>query len=186
MYARLNILTKPMQVYNVNECGVNVTSHKGRVVSELGRRNVHRVTASEKGKNHTIIVCGSASGQEIPPMIIFPHVRIPQEFETDSPPGSLLAAQKKGWVISELYLGWFNFFLSQIPQLRLILLIQDGHSSHITVDLIQLAEENDIHIMCLPSHTTHVLQPLDVGVFSSFNHHVGKALNALVRCANHC
>ena len=183
IYARLNILTKPMQVYNVDECGVNVTLHKGRVVSELGRRNVHRVTASEKGKNHTIIVCGSASGQAIPPMIIFPRVRVPQEFEADSPPGSLLAAQKKGWVTSELYLRWFKFFLSQIPPLRPILLIQDGHSnsSHITVDLIQLAKENDIHIMCLPSHTTHVLQPLDVGVFSSFKHHAGKALNALVR-----
>ena len=108
------------------------------------------------------------------------------KFEADSPPGSLLAAQKKGWVTSELYLGWFNFFLSQIPQLRPILVIQDGHSSHITVDLIQLAKENDIHIMYLPSHTTHVLQPLDVGVFSSFKHHVGKALNALVRCTNHC
>ena len=46
MYARLNILTKPMQVYNVDECGVNVTLHNGQVVSELGRRNVHRVTAS--------------------------------------------------------------------------------------------------------------------------------------------
>ena len=181
IFARLNILTKPMQVYNVDECGVNVTLHKGRVVSELGRRNVHRVTASEKGKNHTIIVCGSASGHAIPPMIIFPSVRVPQEFEADSPPGSLLAAQKKGWVTSKLYLRWFKFFLSQIPPLRPILLIQDGHSSHITVDLIQLAKENDIHIMCLPSHTTHVLQPLDVGVFSSFKHHVGKALNALVR-----
>ena len=45
-----------------------------------------------------------------------------------------------------------------------MLLIQDGHSSHITVGLIQLAKENDIRIMCLPSNTTHVLQPLDVGV----------------------
>ena len=46
MYAWLNILTKPMQVYNVDECGVNVTLHNGQVVSELGRHNVHRVTAS--------------------------------------------------------------------------------------------------------------------------------------------
>ena len=85
MYARLNILTKPMQVYNVDECGVNVTLHKGQVVSELGRRNVHRVTAFEKGKNHTIILCGSASGHTITPM------------------KSLLTAQKKGWVTSKLY-----------------------------------------------------------------------------------
>ena len=68
MYAGLNILTKPMQVYNVDECSINVTLHKGRVISEVGRRNVHRVVASEKGMNHTIIVCGSASGHVIPLM----------------------------------------------------------------------------------------------------------------------
>ena len=28
-----------------------------------------------------------------------------------------------------------------------------------------------MHILCLPSHTTHLLQPLDVGVFKSFKSH---------------
>ena len=43
----------------------------------------------------------------------------------------------------------------------------DGHCSHISLELIQLAQENDIHLLCLPSHTSHLLQPLDVGVFKS-------------------
>ena len=47
--------------------------------------------------------------------------------------------------------------------------------------MIELAKENDVHLLCLPSHTTHVLQPLNVGVFSSFKHHVGLALNTLLR-----
>ena len=44
--------------------------------------------------------------------------------------------------------------------------------------------QNDVHLLCLPSHTTHVLQPLDVGVFSSFKHHIGLALIALVRSSD--
>ena len=72
-------------------------------------------------------------------------------------------------------------FYSANPPARPILLIQDGHSSHITVELIELAKENNIHILCLPSHTTHLLQPLDVGVFSSFKHHIGRVLNTLLR-----
>ena len=114
IYARLNLLTKPMQVYNVDESGINLIQHKGKVVSEVGRRNVHRVVASEKGKNHTIVACGSASGHVIPPMIIFPCVCVPSHFAAGCPPGSLLAAQKKGWVISELFLKWFKFFIQQI------------------------------------------------------------------------
>ena len=147
---------------------------------------MHRVIASEKGKNHTIVACGSASGHVIPPMIIFPRVRVPSHFAADCPPGSLLAAQKKGWVTSELYLKWFKFFIQQIPPARPILLIQDGHSSHITVELIELAKENNIHILCLPSHTTHLLQPLDVGVFNSFKHHIGRTLNTLLRSSPGC
>ena len=51
---------------------------------------IHRVVASEKGKNHTIIVCGSASGHVVPPMVIFPRVRVPQHFKEKAPPGSWL------------------------------------------------------------------------------------------------
>ena len=181
VYARLNLLTKPMQVYNVDESGINLVQHRGKVVTEIGRRSVHRVVASEKGKNHTVIACGSASGQVVPPMLIFPRVRVPSHFKENAPPGCLLAAQKKGWVNGELYLEWFKFFIQQIPPARPVLLIQDGHSSHITIDLIELAKKNDIHILCLPSHTTHVLQPLDVGVFASFKTNIGKVLNALLR-----
>ena len=46
-----------------------------------------------------------------------------------------------------------------------MLLIFDGHHSHISFELIELAWKNNIHLLCLPPHTTHLLQPLDVGVF---------------------
>jgi len=46
-----------------------------------------------------------------------------------------------------------------------ILLIVDGHSSHEMSRILELAELHNIIILCLPPHTTHKLQPLDVGVF---------------------
>jgi hypothetical protein len=46
-----------------------------------------------------------------------------------------------------------------------VLLIFDGHGSHITDEMIELAVNNNIELLCLPAHTTHKLQPLDVGVF---------------------
>ena len=181
LYARLNLLSKPMQVYNVDESGLNITQHKGKVVADIKRRGVHRVVASEKGRNHTIVACGSASGYILPPMIIFPRVRVSEALKVSAPPGSMIAAQKKGWITAELYLKWFKFFLEHIPPARPVLLIQDGCSSHISIELIELAKENDVHLLCLPSHTAHVLQPLDVGVFSSFKHHIGLTLNMLLR-----
>ena len=38
-----------------------------------------------------------------------------------------------------------------------------------------MARENNIHLLCLPAHTSHILQPLDVGVFYSFKINYSKA-----------
>ena len=56
-----------------------------------------------------------------------------------------------------------------------MLLIFDGHSSHIGLELIQLAQEHDVHLLCFPSHTSHLLQPLDVGVFKALKSAFNKA-----------
>ena len=42
----------------------------------------------------------------------------------------------------------------------------DGHGSHLTYNTVKLAMDNEIIIFCLPPNCSHVLQPLDVGVFS--------------------
>ena len=41
----------------------------------------------------------------------------------------------------------------------------DGHKSHVGLNWVELAEKNNIILLCLPPHTTHRLQPLDVGCF---------------------
>jgi len=49
--------------------------------------------------------------------------------------------------------------------LKPILIIIDGHSSHIHPDVIDLLVENKIILYCLASHTTNILQLLDVAIF---------------------
>ena len=41
---------------------------------------------------------------------------------------------------------------------RHCLLIVDGHTSHFDYELLQFAKANRIVVLCLPAHTTHVLQ----------------------------
>ena len=47
------------------------------------------------------------------------------------------------------------------------LLIINSHGSHITVNYIWEAYSNNIHIIYLPAHTSHVLQPLNLSCFSA-------------------
>jgi len=55
--AKLNMLTKPMKIWNMDETGVTVVHKPGKVVTEVGQRNVWAVTSGEKGETHTILTC---------------------------------------------------------------------------------------------------------------------------------
>src|SRR5215218_2857273 len=54
------------------------------------------------------------------------------------------------------------------------LLHVDCHSSHINLPLLHFARAHDIIILGYPPHTTHLLQGLDVVVFSSFKNAYAK------------
>ena len=45
------------------------------------------------------------------------------------------------------------------------MLIVDGHSSHIAWPVVEYALDHDIILYCLPAHSTHLMQPLDVACF---------------------
>ena len=55
-------------------------------------------------------------------------------------------------------------FIPHLPEERPVLLILDGHESHIKYDVRELAVKHKIEIAKLPAHTTHILQPLDVAI----------------------
>ena len=58
-----------------------------------------------------------------------------------------------GWIDSELFLSWMNkAFLKHCGSQRPVLLFVDGHASHITLDVIDVAKENDVILFCLPPH----------------------------------
>lgn len=41
----------------------------------------------------------------------------------------------------------------------------DEHYPHISLEVIQYAKSQRIHLLCFPPHLTHILQPLDVEVY---------------------
>ena len=60
------------------------------------------------------------------------------------------------------------------------LLLIDGHSSHVNMDFIDWADRHRIIVMILPPHTTHRLQPLDVGMFQALSTAYSKELDDLI------
>jgi len=47
------------------------------------------------------------------------------------------------------------------------MLVLDGHNSHVNnIEFIEYSIKKNIHLICLPGHRTHVLQSVDIGIFS--------------------
>lgn len=76
---------------------------------------------------------------------------------------------ENGWTNNELGLEWLRIHFDPLTRKRqkgeYRLIILDGHDSHISHAAIQYAVEQKIILLCLPSHTTHMIQPLDVSLF---------------------
>jgi len=183
LYGKLNLITKPMQAFNCDKTGVTVVFKPNQVIAELGKRNVYALSVAERGKTHTILSCVSATGFVVPPMMmIYPRKTcVPDKLKEGAFSNTLFKNSESGWINSELFVSWFAFFLKSIPPTCNILLVQDGHSSHVSIELIEMARENGVCLLCLPAHTSHILQPLDVGVFKSFKSSFNKACGNYVK-----
>jgi hypothetical protein len=61
------------------------------------------------------------------------------------------------------------------------LLFVDGHGSHVNMKFLNWCEQHKILLAVYPPHSTHRLQPLDVGVFAPLANYYSQALDDLVR-----
>jgi transposase len=160
-------------IFNVDETGYTVCHKPGKVLSTRGKRYVGAITSAEKGRTVTAVCCCSAEGVFIPPMLIYPRVRIKPELLDRAPAGAIAGGSKNGWITSELFEKWFDHFLKAVhPEARSekVLLILDGHSSHTrNINVINKARMSNVVLLSLPSHCTHRLQPLDVAFFKAAN-----------------
>lgn len=154
------------RIYNCDETGltVNPKGHS-KVIASKGRRQVGTVTSAKRGQTVTAEICVSASGCYVPPMLIYPRKRMQQEFETGLPPGAWAEFHEVGWMTKKVFLVWFKRFVTYTgaSKDKKILLILDGHKTHTkNLELIDLARESGVALLCLPLHCLHRLQPLDV------------------------
>ena len=169
---RLNLGDRPGCVWNLGETNVSIDAKSTKIVATVGKKGA-RKSATSGRDNHTVMAAVSADGDLHPPLIVFKdYYIIPRGYYTQYPgytaeyPGTEVAVSENGWT-PLIFFGWLEQFCKTITE-RPLLLIYDGHSSHLTYEVIKLAREEMVSIIKLPPHTTDRLQPLDVSCFKHF------------------
>ena len=98
-------------IFNVDESGYTICHKPGKVLAQKGKKGIGAITSAERGKNVTVVACVSATGSYVPPMMIFPRVRMKPELLDGSPPGTVGYASKSGWINAELFECWVDHFI---------------------------------------------------------------------------
>jgi hypothetical protein len=137
-------------------------------------------TGSEKGSNPkkiqpgnrdwvTIIQGICAAGWAIPPFIIFSGKVFISSWYAGLPREWILETSFNGWTINELSVRWPKHFDAHTKD-RTVgayrLLIVDSHESHSSHEFHKYCEEHKIITLCMPPHSSHLLQPFDVWCFA--------------------
>jgi hypothetical protein len=170
-------------IYNCDETGDNIIHTKLIVGSSIGACNGTNVVIdidmnqsymAQPGRQEwvTVIECISASGASIPPYVIFKGEHLVSTWVPNPPPpGWTFTTNTSGWTNNFHGVHWIHHFDKHMKSLLnspddYCLLLCDGHDSHVSAAVATYCLRNHIVLTLLPPHSSHLLQPLDVGIFS--------------------
>ncbi|CAM4512565.1 unnamed protein product [Leuciscus chuanchicus] len=136
MFAGKSWHDRPHLVFNCDETGFGDKQTSRKEKVYAQRGQKHVIRQTVVTREHiSVHCCASAAGVSIPPMIIYAQCLPSNSYALDGPPNALYAISEKGYMDGPLF------------------------------DVVDLCRGNGVEVVCLPSHTTHALQPLDVSLF---------------------
>jgi hypothetical protein len=172
-------------VHNFDETGFMMGKISAQMVitgsEAAGRKKVIQLGSCEWV---TIIQGVSAAGYLLLPFVIFAGSVLINTWFEDLPRDWILEVSPNGWTNNQLALAWLEHFDTHTKRHTVggyRLLIIDGHESHSSLEFQDLCKEKNIILRYMPPHSSHLLQPLDVGCFAPLKRRYGDQISALAR-----
>lgn len=178
-----DILQDGERVFNGDETNFQLCPKSQKVLAVRGTKNVYEVDQAPAKSTLTVMFSFSASGETVPPMIIFPYKRLPDELIQSSPdPSWGFGKSDNGWMKAEVFYEYisnvFNRHLIKNNIKRPVILFVDGHKTHLTYNLSTLCTSLQIILIALYPNSTRILQPADVAAFKPIKTQWKKSVTA--------
>jgi DNA-binding Lrp family transcriptional regulator len=174
-------------IYNFDEAGflmgiLGTTT----VVTSSDRTTKPKLVQPGNREWVTVIQGINSQGWAVPPFIVFKgkwHLASWYE-KQNFPAGWRIAISENGWTTNEVTLEWLKHF-EKFTRTKTVgtyrLLVLDGHESHHSADFEEYCRTNNILTLCMPAHSSHLLQPLDIGCFGPLKKAYSRQIENLVR-----
>ncbi|KAL2014897.1 hypothetical protein VTK56DRAFT_7150 [Thermocarpiscus australiensis] len=174
-------------VYNFDETGfiMGIIS-AGMVVTTSDGFSKAKLAQPGNREWATVIQGVNALGWAIPPFIILAAQYHLANWYTECnlPIDWRITTTENGWTTNAVGLDWikhFDHYTAPRAKGKYRLLILDGHESHHSTEFESYCRQNNIVTLCMPPHSSHHLQPLDVGCFGPLKQAYGRQIEHLMR-----
>lgn len=156
-------------VYNMDETGVMLSVLGSlKVLVERDDTQTKRPSCVQRTLI-TAIECISADGRCLDPLIIWPAATHRSNWTAHPTPGWHFACSSSGYTDTAISLYWVQHVFDPLTKRQANgkprVLISDGFGTHESLEVLSYCFKNNILLCRLPSHTSHKLQPCDIGVF---------------------
>ncbi|KAF6781831.1 transposase [Colletotrichum sojae] len=161
------------------------------VVTRADRRGKANSVQPGNREWATVIECINSGGWCIPPFVIVQGAYHLASWTTESgfPGDWVIKPTTNGWTDNETGLDWikhFNKHTKGHTKGIYRMLIIDGHESHLSAEFNDYCKQNAIITVSMPPHSSHLLQPLDIALYSPLKRAYGDEINLLIRASvNH-
>lgn len=166
-------------IWNMDEHGIAVGLCTNiRVLASSRKTRTYNVS-SQNREWVSVIECISADGAFIKPLIIFKGMSVQSSWFEECTPDWIFMTSENGWTSYRVAIGWLNdIFIPETQRSPPVprLLLMDGHGSHVDLEFQYACRMAGIHVLILPPHSSHVLQPLDLAVFSALKNRYRRAI----------
>ena len=173
--------------YNFDETGFMMGMIcPGMVVTRSDRRGKGKAVQPGNREWATVITCISGDGWDLPPFLLVQGLCHLASWYTEGglPDSWTIKPTSNRWTDNETGLDWIKHF-DKHTRARTKggyrMLVLDGHESHQSVDFETYCKDHNIIPICLPPHSSHITQPLDVGFFSVLKRAYGREINTFIR-----
>ena len=159
----------PDLLLNLDETGFDPVNNQDIEVICLKTRRGATYTVTSSDRTHcSAAVCITAAGARFATMYALKGTRRLYRNLPNCPEGTAYVMTEKGYFGDEAFEKYIKFLVAQIPKDgRWRLLVLDGYGSHTMVpSVLDFLVANKIHAICMPSHSSEFLQPLDISCFS--------------------
>ena len=175
-------------IFNADE---SMLSGKRQYKGVIGNEEQVAIGPEHQDRQYmTAMVTVCASGANVPLSLFLSGLQHMPETLSFAGSRCWIASSSNGWMTKYLFLDyainfchWLSFYRLSLPEdmrTKPAVLLLDGHATRLNPAAMEYFRRFNVKIITLPPHSTHILQPFDVGIASAFKVYFKKSMMRII------